>query len=403
MKSIASSKYIEKAAEAQTSSGSIQDTLIRKILGFDGYERIVTNLLARRGVMVNGLERDDLQVLNERFYKRVLTKGSLGLGESYIKGWWDCASLDTLLTTLLKNDPRSELKTPWSIFWEQLVGALTNVQHWRPYDIGAQHYDLGNEFYRAMLGDLLVYSCGYWKNASTLEAAQEAKMDLICRKLHLKPGQQILDIGCGWGALVKYAAKNYGVSAVGITISREQEAYSKENCAGLPVEIRYENYAETEGTFDHIVSVGMFEHVGCKNYKHFMHKVKRLLKDEGLFLLHTIGTLRSQGCFDPWLNKYIFPNAFIPSLKQISESAEGVWVLEDLQNFGADYDRTLMSWWRNFEMAWPRFKFVYGDHFYRMWRYYLLMCAASFRVRRNQLWQFVFSKRGVENGYKSVR
>ena len=202
---------------------------------------------------------------------------------------------------------------------------------------------------------------------------------------------------------MKYAAENYGVSAVGITVSREQQKHACHLCKGLPIDIRYADYHEINETFDHLVSIGMFEHVGYKNYREFMKIVHHALRDDGLFLLHTIGLSKNSIGLDPWMSKYIFPNSKIPSLNELSNAIKDLFVMEDFHNFGADYDRTMMAWYHNFETNWPRFQSHLKGRFYRMWRYYLLSCAGSFRARKNQLWQIVLSKHGIEGGYQSMR
>ena len=254
-----------------------------------------------------------------------------------------------------------------------------------------------------MLDKRLVYSCGYWHKAKNLDEAQENKFDLVCRKLNLQPGQRILDIGCGWGSFMKYATQRYRVSCVGVTLSNQQMAHGQDLCRDLPIEIRLADYRELNESFDHIVSIGMFEHVGYKNYRQFMKVVHRCLKDDGLMLLHTIGGTRSVVHVDAWIGKYIFPNGMLPSLKQITKAAESLFVVEDLHNFGADYDKTLMSWYRNFSDNWPIIRQRYDQRFFRMWEYYLLSCAGAFRARDNQLWQIVLSKQGVPGGYSPVR
>lgn len=254
-----------------------------------------------------------------------------------------------------------------------------------------------------MLDKRMVYSCGYWKDANTLDQAQEAKLDLICKKISLRPGMKILDIGCGWGSFAKYAAEKYKVKVVGITISKEQAKFAKEVCKGLPVDIRIQDYRSIHEKFDRIVSVGMFEHVGVKNYRTFMGVVYKCLDKKGLFLLHTIGSDLSQATADPWILKYIFPNGMIPSIKQVAKSVEGLFVMEDWHNFGQYYDNTTMAWFKNFDKYWPKLKKAYGERFYRMWKYYLLLGAGDFRARKNQLWQIVFSKEGVKGGYESIR
>jgi cyclopropane-fatty-acyl-phospholipid synthase len=254
-----------------------------------------------------------------------------------------------------------------------------------------------------MLDKQMAYSCGYWRDAGNLDEAQENKLDLICRKLGLQPGTKVLDIGCGWGSLAKYAAEKYKAEVVGITVSQEQVDLARKICGGLPVEIKLMDYRDIRGQFDRIVSVGMIEHVGYKNYRTFMEVTHRCLQGDGLFLLHTIGSNKSRTSVDPWINKYIFPNGMLPSIKQLGSAIEGLFVMEDWHNFSADYDKTLMAWDGRFEDSWEKLKSKYDEGFHRMWRYYLLSCAGSFRARKNQLWQIVLSKRGISGGYQSLR
>lgn len=364
---------------------------------------IAEELFARADVRVNGGRPWDIQVHDSRFFRRVLGGGSLAFGESYMDGWWDCAALDELVTRLLTTDLDRAIRT-----WRAAIGVaaaiIVNQQsRRRAFQIGERHYDIGNDLYTAMLGRTMVYSCGYWAASDSLDAAQDAKLDLICRKIGLKHGQRVLDVGCGWGSFVKFAAERYGVSAVGITVSKEQATLARERCTGLPIGIRLQDYRELNEQFDHVVSVGMFEHVGYKNYRTFMDVVRRCLKDDGLFLLHTIGGNRSVRRSEPWITKYIFPNSMLPSIAQIGTAIEGRFVMEDWHNFSTDYDRTLMAWHANVEAAWSELKEKYGERFGRMWRYYLLSCAGTFRSRQNQLWQIVLSGNGVPGEYRLVR
>jgi cyclopropane-fatty-acyl-phospholipid synthase len=249
----------------------------------------------------------------------------------------------------------------------------------------------------------MIYSCAYWKDAATLDDAQEAKLDLVCRKLGLRPGMRLLDIGCGWGGTARFAAERWGVSVLGITVSERQLEHGRRICAGLDVELRLQDYRDLAGRFDRILSLGMFEHVGLKNYAAFMGTVRRLLPDDGLFLLHTIGSNRSAARTDPWTERYIFPNSLVPSAPQIGAAFDGRFVLEDWHSFGPHYDTTLMHWHRNFESHWPDLQGAYDERFHRMWRYFLLSSAGSFRARKNQLWQIVLSPRGVAGGYTAPR
>lgn len=364
-------------------------------------KKIATKLLAEAGITINGDGPADIVVHNEKLYRRVLRKGSLGLGESYMDGWWDANNLDVFFDTLFSSrviDAHMEKLHPVLL---KLQGTLLNLQSKRrSFQVGEEHYDLGNDLYRAMLDPRMVYTCAYWRGVDTLAEAQEQKLDLVCKKIGLKKGDRVLDVGGGWGSFAKFAAEKYGARVVAITVSKEQAELGRENTKGLDVEIRVQDFRDvSDGPYDHIVSLGMFEHVGVKNYKVYMEKMRELLSDEGLFLLHTIGNNISSIVGDSWIDKYIFPNGVLPSIKQIGASLEKVFVMEDWQNFGTDYDKTLMAWHSNFEKEWPQLKEKYGERFRRMWRYYLLLSAALFRSRRTQLWQIVLSKNGLREGY----
>jgi cyclopropane-fatty-acyl-phospholipid synthase len=327
-------------------------------------------ILSQAGITINGNAPHDIKVHNEQLYPRVLSNGSLALGESYMDGWWDCPSLDQLFYCIARSDVFYRIPKNIATLLTYLKAKFTNLQSTsRAFQVGEQHYDLGNDLFKVMLDKNMIYSCAYWKNAETLEQAQENKCKLICEKLYLKPGMKILDIGCGWGGLALYAAKNYGVEVIGVTISQEQAEYAREITKDYPVEIRLQDYREIDELFDRIVSVGMFEHVGVKNYKTFMNTAHTLLKDGGLLLLHTIGSNSSLTYGDPWITKYIFTNGMLPSVEQIARASQGLFVMEDWHNFGADYDKTLMAWNENFEKNWPLLQSKYGDRFYRMWKY----------------------------------
>lgn len=366
-------------------------------------QEVIESLLQGTGVTLNGPLPSDPQIHNEDFYARVLREGSLGLGESYMDGWWDCERLDQLLDKVLVAEIDQRFNFNWNVISKIALSTILNAgRKSKAFEIGERHYDVGNDLYRAMLDKRLTYTCGYWKDAKDLESAQEAKLDLVCRKIGFKPGQKVLDIGSGWGSFIGYAAEKYGINAVGVTVSKEQKALADSLYKNLPVETRLQDYRDVDEKFDHVVSLGMFEHVGYKNYRTYMKTAHRMLKDDGLFLLHTIGGNRSTTTTDPWIDKYIFPNSMLPSIQQISKAVEGLFVVEDWHNFGADYDTTLMAWYENFDKNWDAIKSNYDKRFYRMWKYYLLVCAGTFRSRKNQLWQIVLSKKGVRGGYRRV-
>jgi len=364
-------------------------------------KQAVQQILAQVDVRVNGTRPWDIQVHNQDFFKRILEGGSLALGESYMDGWWSCAKLDQLFDRMLSARLDKKVKKEKRIFMAIFRAKIMNAQsRSKAYIIGKRHYDIGNRLFSIMVDKRMNYSCGYWENAITLDDAQKAKLDLICKKLLLKPGMTVLDIGCGWGGFAKWAAERYDVKVLGITVSHEQVKFATEYCKELDVKIELQDYRELKGEFDRIVSIGMFEHVGSKNYKTFMKVVHRCLKADGLFLLHTIAGNTSVHSMDPWIRKYIFPNSMLPSAKQISSASEGILMLEDWHSFGQYYDQTLMAWHQNFTRNWDKIKDMYDNRFYRMWTYYLLLCAGTFRSRRNQLWQIVFSKKGLRGGYQ---
>ncbi len=363
-------------------------------------------LAAEAGIQFNGSAPWDIQVHDERVYDRIFLEGSLGFGESYMEGLWDCDQLDVMFYRLL-NAEIDEKIDKWGrvrLLGEILRHRLFNLQSSRrAFQVGEQHYDTGNDVFESMLDPSMSYSCGYWKDATNLTQAQFDKLDLICRKLELKPGERMLEIGSGWGSLAHFAAKHYGVEVVGITVSKEQMQLAEARCEGLPVTFKLMDYRDLGGQYDKVASVGMFEHVGPKNYRTYFDIAQRVLKKEGLFLLHTIGVPVSTPKTDPWIDKYIFPNGKLPSAREIASSIERRFVIEDWHNFGPDYDRTLMAWWANFDRAWPSLEDKYGQRFYRMWRYYLLQCAGFFRSGQGQLWQIVLAHRQRTAPYRSVR
>ncbi|HCK01010.1 MAG TPA: cyclopropane fatty acyl phospholipid synthase [Serratia grimesii] len=370
----------------------------------DRWYRIVEELLSAAGITINGSRACDIKVHNPALFKRILQEGSLGFGESYMDGWWDCERLDGLFTRILQAGVDERLPKNLSDIARIAYARLFNRQsRKRAWQVGKEHYDIGNDLFRAMLDPYMQYSCGYWKDAETLEQAQLAKLKMICEKLQLKPGMSLLDIGCGWGGLAQYAAENYGVSVHGVTISAEQQKLAQERCAGLDVEILLQDYRDLNRQFDRIVSVGMFEHVGPKNYDTYFRVASCNLKPDGLFLLHTIGANQTNLHVDAWIDKYIFPNGCLPSVRHIAEASEGRFVMEDWHNIGADYDRTLMAWYENFKQAWPMLSEGYSERFERMFTYYLNACAGAFRSRDIQLWQVLFSPKGVEGGARVYR
>ncbi|MGA8937585.1 MAG: cyclopropane fatty acyl phospholipid synthase [Acidobacteriaceae bacterium] len=373
-------------------------------------EKWFQSLISSAGIAINGTQPHDIHVNNPAMFELVRHQGTLGLGDAYTRGWWDCPRLDDFFRRVLS----TEIPHRAGLFIPQLYGILkarlTNLQSTaRAFEVGRRHYDLDNDLFQAMLGPSMAYSCCYrGDGADTLDDAQFAKYDLICSKLHLLSNSTLLEIGCGWGGFARFAAEHYNVRVIGLTVSEQQANFARKHCAGLPVEILLQDYRSFNTPVDAIASIGMFEHVGLKNYPTFFDTARRCLLPDGLFLLRTTGTPQTTLATDPWINTYIFPNGKIPSLRQLTTALEGRFLVDELQDFGPDSDCTLMAWWKNFNtylQTSPLAQKI-DDHFQRTWQYYLLSCAAAFRARTLQLWQLVLSPNSISNslstGYQTV-
>ena len=366
----------------------------------------VRDLLSLANITLNGDHPWDLEVHNERFYQRVLSHGSVGLGESYMDSWWDVPQLDEFFFRIQKAELHKKIR-PFTAFWLAARSRLCNRQSkHRSNRVARLHYGLGNDLYQVMLDKNMQYTCAYWKDAENLDQAQENKLHLICKKLYLQAGMRVLELGSGFGGLARFMAKEYGCKVVSYNLSHEQVKFSRQFCAGLPVRFEEKDYREAvhePELFDRVASIGLCEHIGPKNYGHFLKLAYKKLKDGGLFLLHTIGGHKSRNATDPWIDKYIFPNGVVPSLPQLGRAVADAWVVEDWHNFGPDYDQTLLAWWKNFDSRYCTLdKRRYDQRFYRMWKFYLMMSAGAFRSRRLQLWQIVLSKRPIHS-YVPVR
>ena len=369
-----------------------------------GSKEQVQELLSHAGITINGPNPWDIQVKDERFYDRVLSQANLGAGESYMDGWWECKDLDQLFYRILNAEIEKKIR-PLHVLPLVVKSKVLNMQTVsKSKTVAQEHYDAGNDLYKIMLDKNMQYTCGYWKKAKNLDKAQEDKLDLVCKKLGLKKGMKVLELGGGFGGLARWMASKYGCEVTTYNISKEQVAYGREWCKGLKVTFMEADYREAAKlppkTFDRVVSIGMLEHVGHKNYKSFFQLISHNLKDEGIALVHSIASSKTVWFTDPWINKYIFPHGHLPSIKQIGGAIEGLFVMEDWHNFGADYDKTLMAWNANCVKGWPKIQDKYNERFYRMWRYYLLTCAGGFRARKMQLWQIVLTKKGMPGGYQ---
>lgn len=365
--------------------------------------QIVSRLLTECDIQINGEAPHDIRVRNDEFYARALVNGSLGLGESYMDGWWDTEDLDGFIYRSL-SARIDERVWSWRKAAAFLLASAFNLQRRaRAFEIGERHYDLGNDLYECMLDPLMIYSWAYWESANTLEDAQRAKLELIFKKLDLKPGQRVLDVGCGWGGALQFAPSQYAVEGVGVTVSQEQAEYARRLCEGQPIAILLKDYRDLRSTFDQIFSIGMFEHVGVKNYRTFMETIRRCLRSEGRFLLHTIGAADATNHSDPCIVKYIFPNSMLPSQRQITCAIDGLFMIDGWQRIGSHYERTLLAWRRNFETHWPRLKATRDERFYRMWRFYLSASAADFRARTINVWQVLLSPKPERFGKPATR
>jgi len=364
----------------------------------------IIGLLGEAGVTVNGREPWDIQIHDERTWTRVFAQGSLGLGEAYMDGWWDAADLAEFFNRVLRARIADKLSVTPNLVWQILQAKLFNMQTVaRSRRVAKLHYS-ETDAYRASLDRRMTGSCGYWPEGVTnVDEAQEAKLDLVCRKIGLKAGQTVWDIGCGWGAFMGFAAEKYGARCVGVTVSPDQAAYGRERYKDLPVEFQVKDYRQFDGKADHVVSMGMFEHVGHRNFRTYFEKARQVVRDDGLFMLHTIGQTQTTETIEPWIEKYIFPGGVIPSMRQIGRAIDGLWGVVDVHNIGPHYDKTLCAWYENFERNWTRRNTPDDMRFYRMWKYYLLCCAGGFRARLLHVWQFVLSPGGVPEGYRFAR
>jgi cyclopropane-fatty-acyl-phospholipid synthase len=385
---------------------------------------VLEGVLSAADVRLGGDRPWDLQLegmaATRSLIRAVLERGSLGLGECYVEGLWECGALDQLFTRLLlaRGDSRlaegNWLRSALWLLRERVFNLQTPA---RSTLVARRHYDIAPAVYTAMLDPWLQYSCGYWHQATSLAQAQEHKLRLICEKLELHPGQRLLDIGCGWGGLAAYAARHYGVEVVGITLSQEQLRLARSHWGDLPLRFERCDYRQLRqlgcAPFDRVVSVGMYEHVGPRNATAFFAAAGSALKDDGLLLLHTIGYRCHSPHSDPWIDTHVFPNGRLPAPGELATALEGKWLIEDWQNFGADYDHTLLAWHANVEAAWRELAPQLGgnaeaERFRRFWRYYLLCCAGFFRAREGQLWQLVLSRSNLaavlqRPPYRSIR
>ncbi len=366
--------------------------------------RIVTETLGRAGVRINGNNPWDIRVNNEQFFSRAL-RGSLGFGESYMDGDWDADELDALFRRVMRMRLTRSPLVVLNRGWNELRARLTNLQSRSgSLAIAEAHYDLDHRLYEEFLGPYNQYTCCFFDQAESLEAAEIEKLEMLCDKLDLGADDKVLDIGCGWGGFSKYAAQTRGCNVTGVSISTEQIAYARQFTSGLPVKIIEADYRDLPEMFggqhfDKVLICGMLEHVGYKNYRTIFSIVHSLLKDEGRFLLHTIGNNKTTAVVDPWIEKYIFRNSMAPSMEQLTTAFQDLLVVQDWENYGLYYAPTLAAWQHNFEERWEAISAIeserpFDERFRRMFNYYFLSCKAAFETENLYLWHIVLTKYG---------
>jgi cyclopropane-fatty-acyl-phospholipid synthase len=365
------------------------------------FKPLFESLLEGTGVRVGGGRPWDIRVNDDRLYRRAL-RGSLGIGESYMDGDWDCDALDEMFRRVLGSGAQHRPLVRAAGALKALQSRLTNLQtKRRSRAVAEEHYDIDHRMYAHFLGPWNQYTCCFFDGTTDLERAEVIKLEMLCDKLELKAGDRLLDIGCGWGGFAKYAAQTRGCEVTGISLSDEQIRYAVDYTKGLPVTIRKLDYRDLPDSglppFDKISIVGMIEHVGYKNYAPLMGVVHQMLKPDGLFLLHTIGNCEKTIVVDPWIEKYIFRNSMAPAMSQLSDAAEGKFVIEDWENYGHHYVPTLQSWYDRFNANWDRIRAIpakrpFDERFRRLWNYYLMSCKAAFEVEKLHLWQLVMTR-----------
>jgi cyclopropane-fatty-acyl-phospholipid synthase len=376
------------------------------------FKPLLENLLEGSGVRVNGDRPWDIRVNRERLFRRAL-RGSLGIGEAYIDGDWDCDALDELFRRVLSSNVQQKPLVRAASALKRLQSRLTNLQtRRRSRAVAEEHYDLDHRMYALFLGPWNQYTCCFFDGTQDLESAEVAKLEMLCDKLELRRGDRLLDIGCGWGGLAKYAAATRGCEVTGITLSDEQLRFASDFTRGLPVTIRRLDYRDLPGSglppFDKISIVGMIEHVGYRNYAGLFEIAREMLKPDGLFLLHTIGNNEHSTVVDPWIEKYIFRNSMAPAMAHLAGAAEGRFVIEDWENYGHHYVPTLQAWHDRFNANWDRIRALdtrhpFDERFRRMWNYYLMSSKAAFEVEQLFLWQLVMTRRNSGRGvYRRV-
>lgn len=335
-------------------------------------------------------------IKGDHVIQRIARDWEFQLGETYINGGWDVADGDlrNLLYILRANFSEYSISR-WLQPFVKLYQEWNKVS--RSYFNVSQHYDLEEDFFRLFLDKDLHYSCAYFTNSEvSLEQAQQDKCQHIAEKLLLQPGQRVLDIGCGWGSMAFYLTEHFGVEVTGLTLSTEQLKVAERRAQerGLTnVNFKLQDYREHTGVYDRIVSIGMFEHVGKPNYDSYFKKIKDVLVDDGVALIHSIGRSGPPGLTNPWIRKYIFPGGSVPSLSEMSQGIEHAeLMMTDIEILRLHYAKTLRIWQQRFHAHKEVIREKMGERFYRMWDFYLTICEISFQYTDSVVFQIQLAK-----------
>lgn len=357
-------------------------------------KHLITYLFSRADIRVGGSRSWDIEVTDPRFFRTLMKRGSLGLGEAYMDGWWRAEDLEAFFYRCIKSNLyQASQSLPFHVR-RRLLDKLNNQQNRnKSVRVARQHYNLGNDLFFEFLGHYKNYSCGYFRDTDDLCQAQLKKMQQICREMAFKSGERVLDVGGGWGEIARHVATNHECQITSINISDEQITHARRHCAGLPVEIKKLDYRDLDKGFDKILVIAMLTHVGPKNYRVFMETLHRCLEPGGTVLIESVGSPTDKINCEPWTDKYIFPGGVIPSLRQIDRAIDGLFTRERTAEFGDYYHLTMRAWHENFTRAWPQLQLRYPEKVRLMFEYFFLSVAAAFRARSLLHWHIVLRKK----------